>query len=321
MKTLSTRMFMICLSFNLVFLFSCNNSLMKGSGEAQNRSGSQENRENTDQNTKDGISPSITDSNSQVQTQTQAQPGQNPIDPATQTHSKPRPDYYQLSWGIENCIDGTEDRQENQGSFSIHPPCLGDCDDAFVVIFGELNLIKKDGMIFIVSNKDQKVGFQTYSGTWTYWKPINSISSDQSYLVVKILDESYNPVTQKHFKLHLNTQAIVLDPFIPESSVEFENIYVKKGQYIDIGAQFGGTIIGTSECPRSSSQLTGNSSYQDGYYLREIPCTDPNLSAKNKELGGYHDNTPIWCCGVNDGHCSQKPGSTAQPIEGRHFSE
>ena len=241
--------------------------------------------------------------------------------PSQEPPQKTQPQYYQLVWGIENCIDGQEDKTVINGSDSLHSPCLGDCDDAFILLFGELNLKYKDGKISIVSHKNQNVSFTTYSGTWTFWKPKNAIKASESHLIVKIINKSGNVESQKKLNLHTENQATQLDPFIdPQSITQVENIYVKEGYLIDISAEFGGDDIGTDECPRSSSQLTGNPSYGEAYFLRQTSCDDPNLSEKDKEFGGMHKDIQTWCCSENS-WCSIGPDPNALFIEGRNFAD
>lgn len=174
--------------------------------------------------------------------------------------------YSFLVWGVENCIDGRYDRESGR----IRSPCLGDCDDAWLTIDGDLTLGTYNNTIYLVSNKKQSITFSTYSGTWNFKaNGEESINSD-SYLSIDIKDKSEKKIKSKSLKLHQFGHGLEGPKW---DLVETTTISVSKGDAIDLVSHFEGTSIGGSNCPKSSSKLTRNKKSNTGYYLEDPGCS------------------------------------------------
>ncbi len=201
--------------------------------------------------------------------------------------------YSRLVFGIENCIDGPEN---DVGE------CLGDCDDAFVIIEGDLSLGTYGGELYIQSNSSTPVKLTTYNGTWDYpagssQNPsgsIDRINQSKSLLTVTVKDRTGKSISSKKIQMRkLNTCGGVLDcgGYRLTEQVDSTTVSVERGYAIDIKTHFEGTALGG--CRQLDSALTRNKNMKAGYLLREKDCN-------------YHSYT---CCNQeakNAGHCSTK---------------
>ena len=212
--------------------------------------------------------------------------------------------YTRLVYGIENCIDGEFDKTAKRQA----SPCLGDCDDAWVIIDADLTLGRANGKYYIVSNKDQDLTIGTYAGSWkipTSPEGDDNISAENSKLIVKIKDKAGKEISSKTKSLIMRIRNGVNDnPFGgPDGSpLQKEVIHVNKWEAIDIQSKFVGSAIDSGNC-KATSKLTKSKDGDEGYYRRDRDMNDSECPSNVLDA----NDRKILCCddwARNVGHCS-----------------
>ena len=181
-------------------------------------------------------------------------------------------EYSRLVWGIENCIDGAGDKGRSR------KPCLGDCDDAFLIIDGNLTLGTSKGTIYLISDEDQTLTFTTYSGTWN-WKGNSEeeLNPENSVVKIEVLDKFDQVEMNK--SLHVHKRGF--DYYTSWGQVEQLTIEVKKGDAIDLESHFEGTVVGEGKgCPKSNIKLTRSKDADTGFFLEDTGCGKSYCSVK-----------------------------------------
>lgn len=206
--------------------------------------------------------------------------------------------YSKLVYGIENCKENIADSNNRHGD------CLGDCDDAWLVIEGDLTLVTYNKRVFLISNKKQTVTITTYTGSWNWNENAGRIDHNTSKLYISVRDKYDQEIASKSKSLLLHQGNLQSCPF--SHPVESTSVAVSKGDAIDIESRFKGTAIDDGECP-AKSKLTRATKEAQRYFLRELLCTNPAADTSRYPYNNCGSPRPrYWCCPDESEYCSQR---------------
>ncbi len=180
----------------------------------------------------------------------------------------PQVKYSRLVFGIENCP-------------SDNTPvglCLGDCNDSWLVIQGDLSIDTYNNDLYITSNVDQTINVTTYTGSWNYDE--NEINPDSSRLNIVVNNASDENVDSVSLKMK-NRGEGSLNGGDFANQVQTADIYVKGGYLIYIQTHFEGTQVGADKtCKLVDSKFTRKMDTKAGFLLMEPGCDKMYCSEK-----------------------------------------
>ena len=178
--------------------------------------------------------------------------------------------YSRLVFGIENCAEAGQ----------LYRGCLGaDCDDAWVIINGDLSLGTYNNNVYIISNKKQLINITTYAGNWNYaGHSEDEINPDASVLIVTIKDRTEKQTGKSSLKMRNRGQgSLAAGDF---AYVQETNLTAQAGDSIHLQTHFEGTSVGADKsCTFVDNYYTRNKDMLVPFYLRQDSyCTTAAVS-------------------------------------------